>query len=370
MNKILSKMLLLILITSITSITLANASLQIVTIDVVPDNAGTVQVYKNYGTATHTFMGWVTTTKNFDFDTSDMISIIPFNDDGSEYKFVKQCDHVECINGLYYGGLYSELLLYKISVYYEIPSDKENPTINGIALSTTTPYMGDYIDIMITATDNVGVTKVTADGVQFSYNGNSWNGKIQAIYSGTHTISIVAYDAVGNYILDGSKSYNGTVKLTTSTLTPTPTINLTPIPTLTPTLTPTPPIICCEEGYDNLTSNINTNSTIPHANTNTSTNTSTHTNTTEISLVTSTPTESAKNDSPKSEKDTKDNVTVENKDIQKEINYIPLILIVIILITSTTLIYIYIKTNRNEKKKPNKHKQQKIDKYETNILNK
>ena len=87
-------------------ITTAEASLQIVTIDVIPDSAGSVQVYKNYGTATHKFMGFVTTTKNFDFDTSDSIAIVPsFYDNGSEYKFTKMCDDVECVTGVYNGQL-------------------------------------------------------------------------------------------------------------------------------------------------------------------------------------------------------------------------------------------------------------------------
>ena len=219
MNRTISKILLLMLITSI-GITNVEAVIQQVTIDVVPDNAGTVQVWKiiNYGTNNMfpTFIGSTKTIATYNLDTKDstnvnngntVVSIMPLNDNPSPYMYVKQCDHVECITGNYYGELYQDLTTYKISVYYEIPTDKIPPVITGIALSNKNPYVGDYINVMVSATDNVGVTKVMVDDVILTDNGNSWSGKIQALYTGYHTLSVNAWDAVGNNVLDGSKGY-------------------------------------------------------------------------------------------------------------------------------------------------------------------
>ncbi len=229
MNKIMNKIVLLMLLTSI-GIASVTASQQIITIDVVPNGAGTVQLWKivNYGTSNvnYGFIGSTKTLGKYNVDTADMVAIIPYNDDlVSSYKLVNMCDEYdgECIKGTYVGYLW-DIPEWTVTAYYEIPEDKEKPTVTGIALSTTTPYIGDYITIMVSATDNVGVTKVFAEGGELVYSGSSWNGKIRALYEGTHTINVVAYDGVGNYVQDTSKSYTGKVKPTE-----------TPIPTKTPT---------------------------------------------------------------------------------------------------------------------------------------
>ena len=47
-------------------------------------------------------------------------------------------------------------------------------------------------------TDNVGVTSVTASGVDLAYtSGNSWEGNIVA-EEGTHTVTVTAADEAGN----------------------------------------------------------------------------------------------------------------------------------------------------------------------------
>ncbi len=251
MNRIMNKVMLLVLLTSI-GIVSAIAETQSITIDVVPDNAGSVQMWRviDYGTNNvhYDFIGSTKTTMTNPFEKNgictpeqytnnngpcDLISIIPFNDLLSPYKLVNMCDGYDnqCIKGTYIGGIWDQLPSWTVTAYYEIPEDKEPPKITGIVLSTTTPYVGDYINVMVAATDNVEVTKVLAEGVQLTYSGNSWNGKIQALYAGSHSINVLAYDGVGNYVQDTSKSYTSKAK-------PTP----TPTPSTTPTPTPTPEI--------------------------------------------------------------------------------------------------------------------------------
>jgi len=220
MRTVLRMLFLLTLVTLVgMTIPSVTASLQIVTIDIVPDNAGSVEVYKNYPDV---FMGFVTTKKNFDFDTKDSIAIVPASfDKGSKYKFTKMCDDVECVTGVYIGKLNPNKLTYTMTVYYEIPSDKESPSINGIVLSTITPNVGDKIDIVIEATDNTAVTKVTAkqdyiDPISLNkISENKWSGQITAT-KGTNNLFIVAYDAIGNYATDNSQSYTST-QISTST---------------------------------------------------------------------------------------------------------------------------------------------------------
>ncbi len=234
MNRIMNKVMLLVLLTSIGIIS-AIAETQSITIDVVPDNAGSVQMWRiiDYGTNNvhYDFVGSTRTQMTNPFEENgictpeqyannngpcDLISIIPFNDPLSAYKLVNMCDGYDkqCIKGTYIGGVWDQLSAWTVTAYYEIPEDKEPPKITGIALSTNTPYLGDYVNIMVTATDNVDVTRVLAEGVQLTYNGASWNGKIQALYEGTHSINVLAYDGVGNYVQDTSKSYTGMVKPT------------------------------------------------------------------------------------------------------------------------------------------------------------
>lgn len=232
MKRIMNKIMLLMLLTSI-GIVSVTASPQIITIDVVPDNAGSVQVWKiiGYGTPSvhYDFIGSTKTLGKYTLDTKDMVSIIPYNEPLSQYKLINMCDMYDskCIKGTYVGYLW-DIPEWTVTAYYEIPADKEPPKITGIALGTSTSYIGDYINIMVSATDNVAVTKVLAESVQLTYNGNSWNGKIQVAYEGTHSINILAYDGVGNYVQDTSKSYTGKVK-PTSTQPPTPTVTTTPV---------------------------------------------------------------------------------------------------------------------------------------------
>ncbi|VVB90342.1 Uncharacterised protein [uncultured archaeon] len=87
------------------------------------------------------------------------------------------------------------------------------PVINSVTLNTTTPNIGEFIQVTVDATDNVGVTGVTAEGTALvNVAGSTWIGNITAL-AGTHTVTVVASDAAGNSATNASQSY----------ITPTPT---------------------------------------------------------------------------------------------------------------------------------------------------
>jgi len=233
MNRTLGKIFLLMLIISI-GITIVNASPQVVTIDVNPDNAGTVQLWKvvNYGTnkVGYDFVGSTKTIANYNLDTKDstnvingntVIAIIPLDDSTSQYIFIKQCDHEECLSGTYVGELYQTLTTYKATAYYEIPTDKEKPIIMGITTDPRNPYTMDYINVYVSAKDNVAVTYVSANNVELKLGTSYWSGKILAL-SGTNRIGIMVCDAAKNCAVDTSVEYTSIPK-PTSTPTPTPT---------------------------------------------------------------------------------------------------------------------------------------------------
>lgn len=68
---------------------------------------------------------------------------------------------------------------------------------------------GDTIVLIVTATDNVGVTEVRADGKLLSYIGsNKWSGSVPASATmGPNHVQVVAKDAAGNTATDNSVSY-------------------------------------------------------------------------------------------------------------------------------------------------------------------
>lgn len=234
MNKktilILKTLIVLMLVTS-TGITSVEASSQTVTIDVVPDDAGSVYIWKTIGSDLG-FIGIVTKKSSFEFDTSDNIIIQPTDRADlikGDYRYVRQCDDVECITGTYNGPLYQDRSTWNVKVYYELPKDTEPPVINSVTLSKTSVNVGDKIEVTVDTTDNVGVTRVTADnGYGSSYttlimiNKNIWKGQVTAA-EGLHSVFVVSYDITKNYGTDASQSYTA---VRTSTPTPTPTSSL------------------------------------------------------------------------------------------------------------------------------------------------
>ncbi len=225
MRRILSKIILLMLMTSI-CIASVTAITQKLTVEVNPINAGTVQVFRihNYGTpeVNYQLLGSTRSKSIFTLETNDyvadgdtsigtkdLIGIIPQNDLTSTYKYIKQCDHTECITGSYIGPLYPDLSEYKITAYYEIPADKESPVIVSIATSPKNPYVGDYINVYMIATDNVGIVRASVDNMEMTLGKNSYSGKIIA-RKGTNPISIMACDVAENCAVDNSVHYTST----------------------------------------------------------------------------------------------------------------------------------------------------------------
>jgi hypothetical protein len=83
------------------------------------------------------------------------------------------------------------------------------PIINWVAASPALVAGGDSVHVAVSATDDVGVTSVTANGTVLAYLGSSvWSGDIVADPTlGLHTIAVVARDAANNSGTDSSQSY-------------------------------------------------------------------------------------------------------------------------------------------------------------------
>jgi hypothetical protein len=77
--------------------------------------------------------------------------------------------------------------------------DTSPPTIESVTLDAYTTIPDASIHVTVEATDNVGVTSVTADGVALVETGSTWEGDITApSTTGDYTLTIRAEDAAGN----------------------------------------------------------------------------------------------------------------------------------------------------------------------------
>lgn len=77
--------------------------------------------------------------------------------------------------------------------------DIENPVIASLNVDPDITTPGSNIEIKVSASDNFGVTQVTADGNPLTYSGGFWIGSMTATNSvGSHSISISAKDAANN----------------------------------------------------------------------------------------------------------------------------------------------------------------------------
>jgi YVTN family beta-propeller protein len=167
-------------------------------------------------------------TANVTFTSNTTLSSLP---DGNHNVTVYANDSA--------GNMGSALVNFSIDTTVDMIA----PVINSVTLAPTDPNTGDNITVTVNATDNVGVTTVTADGEPLSNadGDDTWEGTITAI-EGTHTVNISASDAADNTVYDETANY---------TATPPPADNITPMINSV-TLDPTDP-----NTGDNITVTVN-----------------------------------------------------------------------------------------------------------------
>ncbi|AKB24394.1 hypothetical protein MSMTP_0925 [Methanosarcina sp. MTP4] len=91
--------------------------------------------------------------------------------------------------------------------YTATTPDTEAPNINTVTLNNTNPVTGEYIQITVNVTDNIGVTSVKADSRALTrQNDTIWEGNITSV-EGTHYVNVSAIDDAGNVAWDNSTSY-------------------------------------------------------------------------------------------------------------------------------------------------------------------
>lgn len=79
-------------------------------------------------------------------------------------------------------------------------ADSSPPVINSVVFSPALIACGDPVSISVNASDNVGVTSVTADGAALAhFSGSVWTGSLTAASAlGSHSVIVVACDAALN----------------------------------------------------------------------------------------------------------------------------------------------------------------------------
>jgi hypothetical protein len=79
--------------------------------------------------------------------------------------------------------------------------DMIKPTIASVGVYPSNTTAGSKVDIKVAASDNIGVTGVTANGTAFTYSDGYWKGNITASSSlGKYNVLIKANDAAGNNV--------------------------------------------------------------------------------------------------------------------------------------------------------------------------
>jgi hypothetical protein len=79
------------------------------------------------------------------------------------------------------------------------PADTAPPVIESVTLYPANTTAGSTINISVTASDNVGVVEVAANGTPLTYSDGLWNGSMIAASSvGNYTLLITAKDIAGN----------------------------------------------------------------------------------------------------------------------------------------------------------------------------
>jgi len=80
-------------------------------------------------------------------------------------------------------------------------SDTEQPVIESVTLYPANTTAGSTIDISVSASDNVGVDEVTADGTPLTNSDELWQGSITAPSTvGSYSVTIRAEDAAENFV--------------------------------------------------------------------------------------------------------------------------------------------------------------------------
>jgi len=103
-------------------------------------------------------------------------------------------------------------IAYNNTTTYNATPDTEAPVINSVELSTSETTAGLPITVTVNATDNVGVTSVTAEGEDLTQQsgGDFWIGEIIAEEGTNVIVNVTAMDISGNVAYDNTTTYNAT----------------------------------------------------------------------------------------------------------------------------------------------------------------
>jgi hypothetical protein len=87
--------------------------------------------------------------------------------------------------------------------------DSTNPVVDSAAVTPAIVAAGDPVMVTVSASDDIGVASVTANGSSLTGgSGSTWSGSIPAAAEpGTHAVTVVATDGAGRSATDSTRSY-------------------------------------------------------------------------------------------------------------------------------------------------------------------
>ena len=87
-------------------------------------------------------------------------------------------------------------------------ADLTPPVINSVAVSPLLAAVGDPVRVQVSASDNVAIQTVTADGLPLTDDGGgSWSRSIPAGTLGSHSVLVEVRDTAGNTTVDANHGY-------------------------------------------------------------------------------------------------------------------------------------------------------------------
>ena len=130
--------------------------------------------------------------------------IVGHHDDGRLEVFIFQADGKMWGRSQLSGGGWGAWTAVSTALFVDVTP----PVVSSVVVTPSLAADGDSVRVQVSASDNVEVQMVTADGFPLTYSGGSWSGTISAAHELVwHSVHVEVRDAAGNTSTDTLHGY-------------------------------------------------------------------------------------------------------------------------------------------------------------------
>lgn len=131
--------------------------------------------------------------------------IVGHHDNGLLQVFIIQADGRMWGRSQVSGGTWGDWTAVSQALFVDVTP----PVIGSVTVTPSLAAKGDPVQVQVSASDNVGVQSVTANGIPLTDNGGgNWSGAVQAASTlGWHAVTVETRDAANNTATDASHGY-------------------------------------------------------------------------------------------------------------------------------------------------------------------